>query len=223
MKLKPFPLSLLLSLSIVMSLLAACSSTFNFFGSKKSKYSPRVVKLGQPVPKGGGVFKVGNPYKILGRWYHPKEDRNYDKRGIASWYGEDFHGRLTANGEVYDMFALTAAHPTMALPSYAEVTNIRNGRRLIVRVNDRGPYKHDRIIDLSKKSAELLGLYRQGTSPVRVRYIGRAPLNGDDRFEQANLRRQPWYRSHFSLNRRSINWADESYSTGSNRSLRTMN
>ena len=191
-------LSLISALLVVVFGVAACSSslTSGLFASKKPKYSPRVVKLGQRVPKGGGVYKVGKPYQIAGVWYTPKEDPYYDRRGIASWYGDDFHGRKTANGEVYDMYALTAAHPTLPLPSYVEVTNVRNGRRLIVRVNDRGPYKHDRIIDLSKKVAQLLDTYRQGTAPVRVRYLGRAPLNGNDSYEHHYLQRQPWYRGN---------------------------
>ena len=177
---------------------SACSSslTSGLFKAKKPKYSPRVVRLGQRVPKGGGAYKVGKPYQVAGVWYTPKENPYYDKRGIASWYGEDFHGRKTANGEVYDMYALSAAHPTLPLPSYVEVTNIRNGRRLVVRVNDRGPYKHDRIIDLSKKVAQLLDVYRQGTAPVRVRYLGRAPLDGNDAYEHHYLQRQPWHRGN---------------------------
>lgn len=180
-------------------MVSGCSSSLNVMGKKKPKYSPRIIKLGQRVPKGGGRYKVGNPYQIAGVWYTPKEDRYYDRRGIASWYGEEFHGRLTANGEVFDMMALTAAHPTMPLPSYAEVTNIRNGRTIMVRVNDRGPYKHNRLIDLSKKSAQVLGFDRAGTTPIRVRYVGRAPLNGDDRFEQDFLARQPWHRRGFVM------------------------
>jgi len=180
-------------------MLTGCSSSLNVMGEKKPKYSPRIVKLGQRVPKGGGRYKVGNPYQVAGVWYKPKEDRYYDKRGIASWYGEEFHGRQTANGEVFDMNALTAAHPTMPIPSYAEVTNMRNGRTILVRVNDRGPYKHDRLIDLSKKVSQVLDFNRSGTTPVRVRYVGRAPLNGDDRYEQDFLARQPWHRRGFAL------------------------
>lgn len=192
------PFAVFFSMIAVAQMLSACSYV-GMVAKKKPKYSPRVVQLGEPVPKGGGVYKIGNPYKIAGEWYTPKVDPYYDRRGIASWYGEEFHGRRTANGEVYDMYALSAAHPTMPLPSYAEVTNMRNGRRLIVRVNDRGPYKHDRIIDLSKKVAQLLDVYRNGTAPVRVRYVGKAPLNGDDRYEQQALLQQPWYRSHYAL------------------------
>lgn len=156
--------------------------------------SERVIPLGQPVPKGGGVYKVGSPYQIDGRWYTPREDPNYDRVGTASWYGELFHGRRTANGEIYDMTALSAAHPTLPMPVYVRVTNLANGRWLVVRVNDRGPYARDRIIDLSARAAELLGFREQGTAPVRVTYLGRAPLNGDDSYERQVLASQRWLR-----------------------------
>jgi len=121
--------------------------------------------------------------------YVPKEDRNYRAEGIASWYGDAFHGRLTANGEVFDMAALTAAHPTMPLPSYARVTNLRNGRSLVVRVNDRGPYHGNRVIDVSNRAAKLLDFTSRGVARVRVEYVGRAPLEGsDDRQLMATLR-----------------------------------
>lgn len=167
--------------------LAACSSG----GSKRldyslgmasqerqriTTYSPRVVSFGQPVPKGGGRYKLGKPYRIAGKLYVPRHDPDYSKTGIASWYGKDFHGRLTANGEVYDMNALTAAHPTLPLPSLVMVTNTANGRRVVVRVNDRGPFARNRIIDLSHRAARVLGLARQGTGRVHVRYVGPAPL-----------------------------------------------
>jgi rare lipoprotein A len=151
-----------------------------------------VVPLGQPVPKGGGVYKIGSAYRIKGRRYVPHNPRRYDKIGVASWYGVDFHGRRTANGEIYDMEALTAAHPTLPLPSYAKVTNLRNGRSVLVRVNDRGPYAHNRIIDLSWAVASLLKIKRAGTGHVRVQYLGRAPLNGNDRRERVMLAQQPW-------------------------------
>ncbi len=160
-----------------------------------SNFSKRVIALGQPVPKGGGVYKVGKPYQINGRWFHPREDASYDKVGVASWYGELFHGRYTANGEIYDMNALSAAHPTLPLPVYAKVTNLNNGRSLVVRVNDRGPYAHDRVIDMSKRSAELLGFKRNGTARVRVKYLTRAPLSGDDTYERQMLASQRWSRT----------------------------
>jgi rare lipoprotein A len=119
----------------------------------------------------------------------PEEDPNYRAEGMASWYGDDFHGRLTANGEVFDMTSLTAAHPTLPIPSYARVTNVRNGKSLIVRVNDRGPYHGNRLIDVSNKAAELLEFKANGVAKVRVEYVGRAPLEGsDDRQLLATLR-----------------------------------
>lgn len=157
--------------------------------------SRRVVEQGNRIPKGGGTYKIGVPYRIAGRWYYPREEPNYDRRGIASWYGDDFHGRKTANGEIYDMYALTAAHPTLPMPSYVWVTNETNGRTLLVRVNDRGPYAHDRIIDLSRAVARALGSEGRGLADVRVRYAGPAPLDGNDAHELAILRSQPWYRS----------------------------
>jgi rare lipoprotein A len=154
--------------------------------------SPRFIAEGQSVPKGGGGYKLGSPYKIAGRWYTPAEDPNYDRTGLASWYGTDFHGRKTANGEIFDMGALTAAHPTLPLPSYAYVTNLDNGRTILVRINDRGPYAHDRVMDLSRRSAQMLGTETRGIGNVRVRYAGRAPLNGDDSHERQFLASQPW-------------------------------
>ncbi|TFF27507.1 septal ring lytic transglycosylase RlpA family protein [Jiella endophytica] len=141
--------------------------------------SPRVTNL-KRVRKGGGRDQVGKPYKVRGKWYYPKEQPGYVKSGKASWYGPNFHGRLTANGEVYDMHGLSAAHKTFPLPSYAMVTNLDNGSKLMVRVNDRGPYAHGREIDLSAEAAELLGFRSAGTADVKVEYVGRAPLEGDD-------------------------------------------
>lgn len=125
-----------------------------------------------------GVRKVGKPYQVGGIWYVPKEDPNYDRRGIASWYGDAFHLKATANGEVFDMNAISAAHTTLPLPSMVEVTNLDNGRKLVVRVNDRGPFVDNRIIDLSREAAMQLGFHRQGLANVRVRYLGPAPLLG---------------------------------------------
>jgi rare lipoprotein A len=161
-------------------------------GGNGIKLGERVIPLGQPVPKGGGYYTVGQPYQIDGAWYTPREDPSYDRVGSASWYGELFHGRRTANGEIYDMDRLSAAHPTLPLPLYARVTNLNNGRSLVVRINDRGPYARDRIIDLSRRSAELLGFRNHGTATVRVKYLGRAPLNGDDSYERTYLANQSW-------------------------------
>jgi rare lipoprotein A len=142
--------------------------------------SPRVVEAGEPVPEGGGRYQIGKPYAVAGKWYEPKHDPDYDREGMASWYGAKFHGRLTANGEVFDIADLSAAHPTLPLPSYVRVTNIENDRSLIVRVNDRGPYAHDRLIDVSERAAKLLGFQKRGMARVRVEYVDKAPLDGGD-------------------------------------------
>lgn len=153
------------------------------------KASPRVSNKRSNLPRGGGRDQTGKPYKVAGKWYYPKEDRNYRKTGAASWYGDAVHGRLTANGEVYDMTHLTAAHPTMPLPSYARVTNTENGASVIVRVNDRGPFHGNRIIDLSKRAAQMLDYTHAGVAKVQVEYVGRAPLHGqDDQFLMASYR-----------------------------------
>src|ERR1700753_2529529 len=144
--------------------------------------SPRVVAMGDPVPKGGGTYRIG-------QLYIPEENVNYRQEGMASWYGDDFHGRLTANGEVFDMTSLSAAHPTLPMPCYARVTNLANGKSLIVRVNDRGPYHGNRVMDVSSRAAELLEFKNNGVARVRVEYVGRAPLEGsDDRQLMATLR-----------------------------------
>ena len=124
----------------------------------------------------GGIYKIGTPYEIEGEWYYPQENRTYDNVGIASWYGPKFHGRRTANGEIFDMDLLTAAHPTLPMPIRAKVTNLENGKSVIVRINDRGPFAKDREIDMSRRAAEVLGFKAQGTTKVRVQYLGRAPL-----------------------------------------------
>lgn len=139
----------------------------------------------RPGGGGAGAYKVGNPYQINGVWYYPKEDQFYDETGIASWYGPDFHGKATANGERYDMNALTAAHRTLPMPTIVRVTNLENGKSIRLRVNDRGPYARGRIIDLSKRAAQLLGFHANGTARVRVQYEGRgevgaAPPQDDD-------------------------------------------
>ena len=175
---------------------AGCLALANCSGSSSkldSKYgvsaSTRVVEPGQPVPKGGGVYRVGKPYTVAGRVYIPEEDVNYSAVGVASWYGDDFHGRFTSNGEIYDMNSISAAHKTLPLPSYVRVTNMSNKRSIVVRVNDRGPFAADRVIDLSFKTAQLLGFRGRGLAKVKVDYVGRAPLAGsDDRKLMATLR-----------------------------------
>ena len=176
----------------VCAFVAACASapkksrsskrSKEYFSEKKYgvSASPRVAKKGKPVRTGGGRYLVGRPYKVAGKWYRPRAVKSYNKTGSASWYGAAFHGRLTANGEVYDMNRLSAAHTTLPLPSYVRVTNVRNKRSVIVRVNDRGPFHGRRVIDLSKRTAELLDFKHRGVAKVRVTYIGRAPLHGRD-------------------------------------------
>ncbi|WP_313526965.1 septal ring lytic transglycosylase RlpA family protein [Shinella sp.] len=182
----------LLTIPLICAGLAACATTTaapkkkvrskEFFSESEYgvKASPRVVEEGQVVPKGGGRYQLGKPYQVRGKWYKPKEEPGYNKTGLASWYGSAFHGRRTANGEVYDRYHLSAAHPTFPLPSYARVTNMENGTSVIVRVNDRGPYHEGRVIDVSSKTADLLDMKRTGTAKVRVQYVGKAPLEGND-------------------------------------------
>ncbi len=151
--------------------------------------SPRVVADGQAVPRGGGQYLVGRPYTVAGRRYYPSETPHESQVGMASYYGSAFHGRKTANGEVFDMSSVSAAHPTMPLPSYARVTNMSNGRSIIVRVNDRGPYHGGRVLDVSQRVAEALDFRRMGTARVKVDYVGRAGLEGsDDNMLMASLR-----------------------------------
>ena len=171
-------------------LLAHCSSSSRVDPRYGVAASPLAISNpDEPVPKGGGVYRVGQPYVVAGRVYVPEYDPQYRAVGLASWYGDEFHGRYTANGEIFDRDGISAAHPTMPLPSYARVTNLDNGRSLIVRVNDRGPYAHDRVIDVSVRAAKLLEFYRRGTTRVRVEYVGPAPIEGtDDRVLEATLR-----------------------------------
>jgi rare lipoprotein A len=150
--------------------------------------SPRITELAK-VPVGGGRYSVGKPYKVKGKWYRPRENPSYAATGVASWYGPNFHGRLTANGEIYNQYALSAAHPTLPLPSYVRVTNLENDRSVMVRVNDRGPYAHGRLIDLSARAAKMLDFTRKGVAKVRVEYAGKARLDGkDEQFLLASYR-----------------------------------
>src|SRR5271166_3165775 len=152
----------------------------HFSQAKYGHASPKVVADGQPVPKGGGQYLVGHPYSVAGHTYYPHEVTSYTAVGMASWYGAAFHGRRTANGEVYDMASITAAHPTMPLPSYARVTNLSNGYSVIVRVNDRGPYHGGRVMDVSSRTADVLDFKGEGTARIKVDYVGPAPMEGSD-------------------------------------------
>ncbi|MEC7162980.1 MAG: septal ring lytic transglycosylase RlpA family protein [Pseudomonadota bacterium] len=156
-----------LSAFVLISLLAGCGAPAN----RANTYEQQGRQTAA-----GGIYKIGTPYQIMGSWYYPRENTNYDEVGIASWYGTKFHGRRTANGEIFDMNLLTAAHPTLPMPVRARVTNLENGKSIIVRINDRGPFAKDREIDLSRKAAEVLGFRDKGTTRVRVQYLGRAPM-----------------------------------------------
>ncbi|MBX9931097.1 MAG: septal ring lytic transglycosylase RlpA family protein [Methylobacterium sp.] len=145
------------------------------------KASPRIYNEGDVIPKGGGRRFSGKPYVVAGRTYVPREEaKGYVREGLASWYGSAFHGRLTANGEVFDRMSIAAAHPTLPLPSYARVTNLANGHSMVVRVNDRGPYHADRLMDVSEEVAQALDFRRRGTAKVRVEYVGKASTAGSD-------------------------------------------
>ncbi|TPV99953.1 MAG: RlpA-like protein [Beijerinckiaceae bacterium] len=171
-----------------MQRLASGNSNEYFPSSIYGAASPRVVADGEPVPRGGGMYMIGKPYSIAGQTYYPSE-KHYAAIGLASWYGDAFHGRRTANGEVYDRDSISAAHPTMPLPSYARVTNLRNNYSMIVRVNDRGPFASNRIMDVSRKTAEVLDFRQRGTTRVKVEYIGAASLAGsNDQMLLATLR-----------------------------------
>lgn len=131
-----------------------------------------------------GIFKIGNPYQIFGVSYVPQNYENYEEIGTASWYGDDFHGKRTANGEVYNMGSMTAAHPTLPLPSLVRVTNLRNRKSVIVRVNDRGPFAKNRVIDVSERAADILGFKGQGTTEVKVQLLRN---DTDDLLEKLRL------------------------------------
>jgi rare lipoprotein A len=152
-------------LVLALFVLGACAETQLLVHTAK--------RIGQNNKEPGqqGHYKIGNPYQIKGIWYYPAVDYGYNKTGIASWYGPGFHGKLTANGETYDQNAMTAAHKTLPLPSIVQVTNLENGRSIKVTVNDRGPYAFGRIIDMSRRGAQLLGFHRKGIARVRVQVL----------------------------------------------------
>ena len=168
--------------------LSACSShhTDNSSGKRVYKHGKLDPFAGKgstyykgrgAIPFAGGKYQVGNSYQVAGRWFTPHEQPGYDKKGQASWYGEAFHKRKTSNGEWFDMNTMTAAHATLPLPSYAKVTNLENGKSVIVRINDRGPFVDTRILDVSKMAADRLGYRQKGIAKVRLQLIGPAPLN----------------------------------------------
>lgn len=173
---------------VAVPLLAACGGGVGSSGVKRGAFtssefgvavSPRVTKAKFP-PRGGGRQLGTRAYVVRGVTYQPVAGPGYVATGRASWYGQDFHGRRTANGEIFGAYYLTAASPVLPIPSYARVTNLENGRSVLVRINDRGPYLHGRIIDVSYEAATTLGFVSKGSANVEVRYVGPAPLNGDD-------------------------------------------
>jgi len=184
------------ALLLAAPLLAACANNHghrNYFSS--SEYgvavSPRVTTAKYP-PHGGGVYMANAAYVVHGVTYQPVAGPGYVATGEASWYGMDFHGRLTANGEIFGAYYLTAASPVLPIPSYARVTNLENGRSVMVRVNDRGPYMSGRVADLSMETATVLGFADAGTAHIKIAYVGPAPLEGDDsRMLMASLTTSP--------------------------------
>nr|WP_272211162.1 septal ring lytic transglycosylase RlpA family protein [Marinicella sp. W31]MDC2877047.1 septal ring lytic transglycosylase RlpA family protein [Marinicella sp. W31] len=175
-----FPVSA--AMLAVTALLGGCATTGDATDNTEDDANVTVEAAGTETATSAslGYLKVGKPYKVRGKWYTPKHVEKYSKEGLASWYGPNFNGGQTANGEVYDMNHLSAAHKTLPLPSYVRVTNLKNDSSVIVRVNDRGPFVSGRIIDLSKKAAEMLDMTHEGVADVRVDYVGPAPRSPDD-------------------------------------------
>lgn len=168
---KRFPLSRerhkrLIAALVVLLLLPACTEV------QYAAHLAKQIPFPSDTPKTQGTFKVGTPYKIMGKYYYPKETYSFEETGIASWYGPNFHGKQTANGEIFDQNELTAAHKTLQMPSLVRVTNLENGRSMVLRVNDRGPYSRGRILDVSKRSAELLGFKNKGTAKIKLQVLG---------------------------------------------------
>jgi rare lipoprotein A len=151
-----------------LTLIQGCTSSIEVAANLGKKYLiPKEEKKRIQKP----IYKIGKKYSVGGKYYYPKKDLYYNKTGIASWYGPKFHGKLTANGEIYNQYALTAAHKTLPLPSAVKVTNLKNNKSIVLRINDRGPFVNDRIIDLSSKAADILDLKREGTGLVRVQIL----------------------------------------------------
>lgn len=169
---------------LILLLIAGCSGTRNNAAGSGPRFADirdsgpdrdiDVSNLPDAIPRNELVRIAGNitPYRVLGKTYHVNfETEGFVETGYASWYGKKFHGRKTSNGEIYDMFAMTAAHKNLPIPSYVKVTNLENNRVVVVRVNDRGPFHGGRIIDLSYAAAKKLGFHEQGTAKVRVEYL----------------------------------------------------
>ncbi len=158
----------ILFLLLIMSILQSCTSSIEVAATLGKKY---IIPKEDQKQIANPIYKIGKKYNVAGKFYYPKRDLNYNKTGIASWYGPKFHGKLTANGEIYNQNALTAAHKTLPMPSAVKVTNLENNKSIVLRINDRGPFVNDRIIDLSSKAAEILDLKIKGTGLVRVKLL----------------------------------------------------
>ncbi len=159
---------LLLTFTASISLFTGCSSRLPTADSETNAVPPDAVPQVEPKSKMGNM----SSYVVFGHKYYTRPtSRDYVERGVASWYGSDFHGRKTSNGERYDMYDMTAAHKTLPLPTYARVTNLENGRSTVLRINDRGPFHDNRLIDLSYSAARKLGVVQRGTAKVEVRSI----------------------------------------------------
>lgn len=164
-------------------LIAACATSARIPPPMVARVAPPLARPATPpaaptAPEPHPAYKVGDPYQVNGIWYYPQEQPDYDTTGIASWYGQDYQGKPTADGEIFDMNAVTGAHPTLPMPVNVRVTNLENGRSIVVRINDRGPYVNGRILDVSEHAADLLGFRQEGLARVRVTFLGRANLNG---------------------------------------------
>ena len=158
---------------IFLILIQGCTSSVEVAANLGKKYLiPKEEKKSIQKP----IYKIGKKYNVGGKYYYPKKDLYYNKTGIASWYGPKFHGKLTANGEIYNQYALTAAHKTLPLPSAVKVTNLKNNKSIVLRINDRGPFVNERIIDLSSKAADILELKKEGTGLVRVQILRKKSL-----------------------------------------------
>ncbi|TNB47126.1 septal ring lytic transglycosylase RlpA family protein [Martelella lutilitoris] len=179
---REFRLSASVAMLAVTAMLSACTTTGDTSDKTKDDVKDATETAAEKTATSTslGYQKIGKPYQVKGKWYTPKHVEKYSKEGLASWYGPNFNGGRTANGETYDMNHLSAAHKTLPLPSYVRVTNKKNDSSVIVRVNDRGPFVSGRIIDLSKKAAEMLDMTREGVADVRIDYIGPAPQSPDD-------------------------------------------
>ena len=184
-----------IAITTAMLLLSGCGKSHVAYSPSARDGAPSSYPS-QPsarLPSGnGGYVKTGNPYQIAGRWYYPLASADgYNETGTASWYGTKFHGKKTANGERYDMHAMSAAHKTLPMPTMVRVTNLNNGRSVVVRVNHRGPFVKSRVIDLSYAAARALGYDNEGTAPVRVEALGSNSMLASSNSRQVTQKQPP--------------------------------